>query len=141
MIDTTSLPLTVAVNHTCMLGEGSLLDPENKVICRVDILNGVIHEYSPGQKTHTTLPLHQMIGSVAICTNGNFRTALKSGFAFINRKNGEIQMSANPELHLPNNRFNEGKCDPAGRFWAGTRSLLDEPNRGMFTQYKMNYSP
>jgi sugar lactone lactonase YvrE len=25
-----------------------------------------------------------------------------------------------PELHLPGNRFNDGKCDPAGRFLAGT---------------------
>ena len=26
-------------------------------------------------------------------------------------------MIADPESHLPNNRFNDGKCDPAGRFW------------------------
>ena len=40
------------------------------------------------------------------------------------------KMIADPENHLPNNRFNEGKCDPAGRFWAGTMSLIDEPNAG-----------
>jgi sugar lactone lactonase YvrE len=26
----------------------------------------------------------------------------------------------NPEAHLPENRFNDGRCDRAGRFWAGT---------------------
>jgi sugar lactone lactonase YvrE len=39
-------------------------------------------------------------------------------------------MIANPEGHLPNNRFNDGKCDPAGRFWAGTMSINEEPNTG-----------
>ena len=39
-------------------------------------------------------------------------------------------MISNPEPHLPGNRFNDGKCDPAGRFWAGTMSHTDEPEKG-----------
>jgi len=38
----------------------------------------------------------------------------------------KLQRLANPEDHLPNNRFNDGKCDPQGRFWAGTMSMLEE---------------
>jgi len=55
---------------------------------------------------------------------------LQNGFAFIDRASGEVKMIANPENHLPCNRFNDGKCDPAGRFWAGTMSLSEEPNAG-----------
>jgi sugar lactone lactonase YvrE len=29
----------------------------------------------------------------------------------------------NPESHIDHTRFNDGKCDPAGRFWAGTIDL------------------
>jgi len=29
-------------------------------------------------------------------------------------------MLSDPEQDRPENRFNDGKCDPAGRFWAGT---------------------
>jgi sugar lactone lactonase YvrE len=30
---------------------------------------------------------------------------------------------ADLEANLPRNRFNDGKCDPAGRFWAGSMNM------------------
>lgn len=120
----------IVVEHACLLGEGPVWDAKRKMICWVDILNGIIHQYAPEQKRHTTISVHEMIGSFAICTNGDFIAALKNGFAFIDSINGEIKMLANPEAHLPSNRFNDGKCDPAGRFWAGTMSLTEGPNAG-----------
>jgi len=130
MLKTTGLQTDVVVEHTCLLGEGPVWDAKHKAICWLDILNGEIHEYATEQKMHKVIPVHQLIGSLAVCTNGNFIAALQNGFAFINKISGEIKMIADPESHLPNNRFNEGKCDPGGRFWAGTMSLSEEPNAG-----------
>jgi sugar lactone lactonase YvrE len=130
MISKTEMSLEIVVEHTCLLGEGPVWDARRKMICWVDILNGIIHQYAPGQKKHTTISVHQMIGSLAVCTSGNFIAALKKGLAFINSINGEMKMIADPESHLPHNRFNDGKCDPAGRFWAGTMSLSEAPNAG-----------
>lgn len=130
MIITSDLKPVVVVKHTCLLGEGPVWDATQKVICWIDILNGKIHEYSPEKKTHKIIPVHQMIGTIAVCNDGNFVAALQNGFAFVNRQSGEIKMINDPENHLPNNRFNDGKCDPAGRFWAGTMSLTDEPDKG-----------
>ncbi|MFC1461120.1 SMP-30/gluconolactonase/LRE family protein [Verrucomicrobiota bacterium] len=31
---------------------------------------------------------------------------------------------------MPENRFNDGKCDPAGRFWAGTINMNSLPAAG-----------
>lgn len=130
MINSNGLLPAVAVQHTCLLGEGPVWDAKRKMICWVDILKGGIHEYAPEQKIHTTIPVHQMIGAFAVCTNGNFIAALQNGFAFIDRISGETNMIADPENHLPNNRLNDGKCDPAGRFWAGSMSLSEQPNAG-----------
>ena len=130
MINTSDLKPVVVVEPTCLLGEGPVWDAVQKVICWIDIVNGEIHEYSPEKKIHKTIPVHQMIGTIAVCKDGNFIAALQNGFAFINRQSGEIKMINDPENHLPNNRFNDGKCDPAGRFWAGTMSLTDEPDKG-----------
>ena len=35
-----------------------------------------------------------------------------------------------PESDLKNNRFNDGKCDVRGRFWAGTMSMVREAKAG-----------
>ena len=130
MTETANANLDIVVDHKCLLGEGPVWDAVRKTIYWVDILKAEIHEYIPAQKMHRIIPVHQMIGSLAVCTNGNFIAALQNGFAFINRITGEVKMIADPENHLPNNRFNDGKCDPAGRFWAGTMALSEDAGAG-----------
>jgi sugar lactone lactonase YvrE len=65
---------------------------------------------------------------------------LKNGFGFVNRETGEVNMLANPESHIPGNRFNDGKCGPDGRFWAGTMSHTDEPGKGSFYAFDTDHS-
>jgi sugar lactone lactonase YvrE len=120
----------LVIDHRCLLGEGPVWDVNHQSICWVDILRGEIHEYFPADDLHRTLTVNQMIGAIAICKNGHFIGALKDGFGFIDRISGAVTMISNPELHLPGNRFNDGKCDPEGRFWAGTMSHTDEPEKG-----------
>ena len=52
--------------------------------------------------------------------------ALRDGFAALDLDSGALTMIADPEAHLPGNRFNDGKCDPAGRFWAGTMAQSED---------------
>jgi len=122
--------IDVVCEYKSLLAEGPVWDYKRGVICWIDILNGCIYEYSPGHQSSKKTQLEQMIGSFALCTNGNFIAALRNGFAFIDRETGKQTMITNPEDHLPNNRFNDGKCDPAGRFWAGTMSLSEDPGAG-----------
>jgi len=124
------MQMNVVTEHKCLLAEGPLWDAKRNVICWIDIWNGKIHEYDPRHQSHKVLAMQQMIGSIAICDNGNFIAALQNGFAFADRISEEIKMIADPEKHLPNNRFNDGKCDPAGRFWAGTMSLSEDKGAG-----------
>ena len=114
----------------CELGEGPLWDNSRKQICWVDILNGNIHEWSPGNDTSNTISVGQMIGAMAFLDNGNYIAAMKDGFGYVNRETGKVDMITNPESHLPENRFNDGKCDPAGRFWAGTMPIAEDKSSG-----------
>ncbi|WPU92052.1 SMP-30/gluconolactonase/LRE family protein [Mucilaginibacter sabulilitoris] len=121
----------VAVNHLCKLGEGPVWDAKRGVMYWVDILSGEIHQYKTTQGLHEIAPLGEMVGAVALCKSGNLLAALKkSGLAIIDRKTGGVDMIVNPEAHLPQNRYNDGKCDPDGRFWIGTMSLTEEHQAG-----------
>lgn len=117
-------------SHRSELGEGPLWSPDNQSILWLDIIKGIIHEYYPESGTYRNLEAGEMIGAIAWCANGKLIAALQSGFAFIDRENGKIQRITDPESHLTNNRFNDGKCDPAGRFWAGTMHLEERPHGG-----------
>ena len=117
-------------DHACRLGEGPVWDHYRNVICWIDILQGEIHEYNPLSKAHRKLSVGQMIGSLTLCTDGNFIAALQHGFGFVERTTGAMKMIVDPEEHLSGNRFNEGKCDPAGRFWAGTMALSEQEGAG-----------
>ena len=130
MIKVSDLKAEVAVKLDSELGEGPVWDAKRGLICWVDIINGKIYQYAPERKKLITITVGQMVGAVAICKNGDFLAAAEKGFALINRETHEVKMLGNPEAHLPNNRFNDGKCDPQGRFWAGTMSFSEEPGAG-----------
>ncbi len=109
--------------HSCFLGESPLWDDAQQLICWVDIVRGEIHQYSPQSEEHTVITTGQMVGAIGLCDNGHFIAALQNGFGFIDRATGQVRIIQDPEAGLPNNRFNDGKCAPDGRFWAGTLSF------------------
>jgi sugar lactone lactonase YvrE len=118
------------LKHKCILGEAPLWDAKRSTICWVDIIAGVIHQYNTNSHEHKMISVGQMVGCICVSTDGNFIAGLKNGIAKINKDSGAIQMIAHPEKHLPGNRFNDGRCDPAGRFWAGTMALSEEEGAG-----------
>jgi sugar lactone lactonase YvrE len=130
MARTKSSDIKVLLNHTCLLGEGPVWDAGKKTICWVDILNGEIHEFILPENRHRRIQVKEMVGAVVLCSNGDFLAALKTGLALVNRERGSIKMLHHPEIHLPGNRFNDGKCDPAGRFWIGSMAISEEPGAG-----------
>ena len=53
--------------------------------------------------------------------------ALHHGFGSLDLDTERVEIVASPEQVVPAHRFNDGKCDPAGRFWAGTLALDGTP--------------
>ncbi len=103
------------------LGEGAIWNFKEKKLWWVDINQGLLHVYDPATKRNETFPLGQKVGTVVPTTKGNALVALHDGiyrFRFSDRKTELIL--PNPENETTKNRFNDGKCDPAGRFWVGT---------------------
>ena len=113
-----------------MLGEGPVWDAANHTILWVDIMGCAIHELNMKSNALRSISTPSMIGSFALCTDGNILAAMQDGFIFIDRITGAVSPLSDPEAALNGNRFNDGKTDPAGRFWAGSMSLSGEKGTG-----------
>lgn len=120
----------VAGSFRCQLGEGPVWDVASQSILWVDITAGNIHQFCPDSGSHSSYFTGQQTGSIVLEGAGQLVAALQNGFFRINLRDKTQVPIADPERHLPGNRFNDGKCDPAGRFWAGTTSVQDEPGAG-----------
>lgn len=117
-------------SHLCQLGEGPVWDASRNEIYWIDIIGGEIHQYSFSNDSFRTYSVNELIGCIVICKSGELLTASKSGFGLLDRATGKITGIGNPECHIPDNRFNDGKCDVQGRLWAGTMSIDESPGAG-----------
>ena len=109
-----------------LVGEGPVWDDRAQVVWWVDIKAPALHRYDPATGTDRSWPMPSRVGAVAPRERGGLVGALKDGFAFIDPDTGVVTPIADPEAHLPGNRFNDGGVDAAGRFWAGT---MDDAER------------
>ena len=120
----------VAVNIETIVGEGAIWDSESRVLYWVDILGSQLFVFDPRTGHNRAIDVGQAIGTVAPRVSGGVMVALHNGFAALDLTSEKLTPIADPERAIPANRFNDGKCDPAGRFWAGTMEFNGEPDRG-----------
>jgi sugar lactone lactonase YvrE len=102
------------------LGEGPAWEARSSCLYWVDIHAGHLHIFNPQEKTDSQFEIGEYLGCAAPRRAGGLVLGLRSGFAIIDLPTKKLTHLMNPEAHLPGNRFNDGKCDPAGRFLAGS---------------------
>ena len=118
------------VDAHAQVGEGPLWDEERQVLYWVDILSSLLYIYDPATGENRALDIGQHVGTVVTRASGGLMLAVRNGFASFDLETQELTLIANPEAHITGNRFNDGKCDPAGRFWAGTMAYENPTNQG-----------
>jgi len=103
------------------LGEGPTWDYRLNKLYWIDIFGQKIFCHDPLTGQTESISIAQKIGCLALTDNPTvLLTAQKHGIYFTNIISGESKLITSPESNLPNNRFNDGKIDPLGNFWAGT---------------------
>ena len=118
------------VDAHAQVGEGPLWDEEQQVLYWVDILSSLLYIYDPATGENRALDVGQHVGTVVTRASGGLMLAVREGFASFDLETQGLTLIANPEAHITGNRFNDGKCDPAGRFWAGTMAYENPTNQG-----------
>ena len=122
--------IELVVDAKASLGEGPCWDHENHLLYWVDINNKKVCMYNPDTNNNKEIQLDQLVGAVVLRKSGGVMLAMEKGFYSLNLETNTLHQIVDPESHLPENRFNDGKVDPKGRFWAGTMSLNEEIGKG-----------
>jgi sugar lactone lactonase YvrE len=102
------------------VGEGTTWDPEAGVLWWLDIWGKTIHRYHPDSGKNDTFHLPEMPGCLGLRAKGGLVISMASGFYFFDPESGRLEFIVNPESHIAETRFNDGKTDRFGRFWSGT---------------------
>jgi len=103
------------------LGEGPVWDDQLSRLLWVDIVNGRVSAWYPETSHGEAFVFSGQIGAIALTRQSNrVLGATDTGFALFNLDNRRRIDIGDPEADLHDNRFNDGKCDSRGRFWAGS---------------------
>jgi sugar lactone lactonase YvrE len=101
-------------------GEGPVWDEVHHKLYWMDIVSGHIYIFNPENGTNTGYQIGRVMGGLTLCEKGGVLLAMEKGFVFFDPETGSMEIKNNPEVGLSEHFFSDGKCDPKGRFWAGT---------------------
>jgi sugar lactone lactonase YvrE len=120
----------LVIDSKSKLGEGAIWNYKTNELVWVNITGEILNFYNPAINNNKEMFTGQMIGTVVPALSGKMVVALKNGIYMLDPETGTKSLIADPEEDIPDNRFNDGKCDPSGRFWAGTMSMSGKREAG-----------
>jgi sugar lactone lactonase YvrE len=140
MLDKSKGPTTISaellLRAQAALGEGCIWHHGEQRLYWVDIDGCSWHIYDPKTGIDQCSPVPSKVGTVVPVENGDVLVPLQNGIHQINLANGELSFLVNP-ITSANIRFNDGKCDPSGRFWVGTIAMDGTP--GAAALYRLDW--
>jgi sugar lactone lactonase YvrE len=120
--------LDLVVDAKALLGEGAIWNDALRRLHWIDIEGQRVFTYDPVTGENRACDVGQKVGTVVPRARGGLMLALQEGFAGLDLTTGCVALRPRPPEHdSAATRFNDGKCDPAGRFWAGTMALRKGP--------------
>lgn len=115
------------------LGECPLWDAEAQVLWWVDIEAPSLNRFDPATGENRAIAMDENIGCVGLRRGGGFIAGMRSGLWLLDRAGRKERHIANPQADFRISRFNDGRVDPWGRFWAGTiHEPRDRPAAGLW---------
>ena len=119
----------IAIDSRATLGEGPVWDEQRQLLLWLDILPGLVHRFDPATGSDDVFRVGKPVGSAGLRRSGGLVLAVEDGFALLDKDWQQVGQAV-VKHPGPRARFNEGKCDPAGRFLAGTMAYDLTPGAG-----------
>ena len=114
-----------------MLGEGPTWDDQHNRFMWVDIVGQTLQSYEFSDQSVRKWSFDQYVTTVVPINKDKVVLAMHQGIYTFDLLTEELTLLTNPVTN-PAVRFNDGKCDGAGRLWAGTMELSAKKDQGAF---------
>jgi D-xylonolactonase len=131
--------VTCAADVHALLGEGPVWVEREAALYWLDIKGRKIFRLDDQDKLDQWATPFR-VGSLAPRASGGFIAGTDQGIAIIDLEAGRFEIVEHPEAHLPHNRFNDGKVDRHGRFWAGTMDDTEKDATGTLYRIEPDFS-
>jgi sugar lactone lactonase YvrE len=123
-----SSPFNCVLDIKASLGESPVWSAAEQVLYWVDINAPSLNRFDPATGRNIAMPMGESIGSFALRRSGGFVVALRSGL-WLARADGTPERKVADAPYDPaHHRFNDGRCDSAGRFFAGSMNEKRDAN-------------
>ena len=110
------------------LGECPVWSVAEQVLYWVDINAPALNRFDPATGRNAAMPMPESIGCFALRARGGFVVALRGGI-WLARGDGTLERKiAEPPYDPTHHRFNDGRCDRQGRFFAGSMNEKRDAN-------------
>jgi len=116
-----NVPETIG-EYRAQWGEGPIWYRDR--LLYVDIEKHKVISFDPEGGGERIWNVGRRVGTVVPRRNGGLLIAGDDGILMLDEESGRLEAVVDPEAEKRDNRFNDGKCSPDGRFFAGTISLV-----------------
>lgn len=122
-------------DYSCELGEGPFWDPKSNGLLWVDIIGQKILQQSYDQTGPNVINLAGNPGCAVLSNEGEVIAAINNSISLIDGIGSPLKVLAktNEGSGL---RFNDGKCDPSGRFWVGSMDRNEKAPLGSLYSWR-----
>jgi sugar lactone lactonase YvrE len=123
---TRTLDAEIVILAQCELAEGPVWDAGRGLLRWVDILPGHVHSLDPATGAHTRFDAGEPVGTVGLTRGGGLVLALADAFHLADHDGQRLRRLGEFSVDGSVLRFNDGKPDPWGNFWAGTCAVDEQ---------------
>jgi len=130
-----SAHMEVLLPHRDSLGEGPVWSVADQRLYWVDIVGREVQRVALDGSEHQVWATPEKVGSAVPARDGSMILALRNGLGRLDLQSGQVESVLTLEEDKPGQRFNDGKCDPQGRFWFGSMHDLETDPVGALYRY------
>ncbi len=118
--------IEIALETRALLGESPVWSAAHDALFWIDIEGRLVHRTDPATGTDETRELDGRPGALALTGDPDrLLVATEHDLVDLTWSSGETSNRVQLEANSPPTRMNDGRTDPAGRFWVGS---MDEPS-------------